>query len=68
LNADIAGPDHSAIREAAMIYVVDIVGPIGGKAAKEYEATSIGTAVRLAQLELRGYPECQITDIRLKRD
>ena len=51
-----------------MIYVVNIMGPSGGKATKEYEATSIRTAVRLAELELRDHPKCQITDIRLKRD
>jgi hypothetical protein len=51
-----------------MIYVVDIVGPRGGKASKEYEALSINGAVRLAKLELRDYPQYQVTDIRLKRD
>jgi len=50
-----------------MIYVVDIVGPRGGKATKEYEATSIRAAVRMAELELRSYPKCQITDVRLQR-
>ena len=50
-----------------MIYVVDIVGPNGGKAAKEYEASSIRAAARLAELELRDHPKCQITDIRMKR-
>jgi hypothetical protein len=49
-----------------MIYVVDIVGPSGDRATKEYEASSIRAAVRLAELELRHYPKCQITDIRLK--
>ena len=51
-----------------MIYVVDIVGPNGGKATKEYDASSMRVAVRMAELELRGYPKCQITDIRLKRN
>jgi hypothetical protein len=51
-----------------MIFVVDIVGPSGGKATKEYEASSVNAAVRLAQLELRDYPKCQITSVRLKRD
>jgi hypothetical protein len=50
-----------------MIFVVDIVGPSGGKATKEYEASSVNAAVRLAQLELRDYPKYQITNIRLKR-
>jgi hypothetical protein len=49
-----------------MIYAVDIVGPNGGKATKEYEALSIRAAVRMAELELRSYPKCQITDIRLQ--
>jgi hypothetical protein len=34
-----------------MIYVVNIMGPSGGKATKEYEATSMRVAVRLAELE-----------------
>jgi hypothetical protein len=51
-----------------MIYVVDILGPSGGKATKEYEASSIRVAVRMAELELRGYPKCKITDVRLMRD
>jgi hypothetical protein len=51
-----------------MIFVVDIVGPRGGKATKEYEAASMSAAVRLAQLELCDYPKCQITHVRLKRD
>jgi hypothetical protein len=34
-----------------MIYVVDILGPRGGKATKEYEAASMNAAVRLAELE-----------------
>ncbi len=51
-----------------MIYVVAITGPSGGKATKEYEAASMRAAVRLAELELRDHPKCQITDIRLKRD
>jgi hypothetical protein len=28
----------------------------------------MNAAVRLAQLELRDYPKCQITSVRLKRD
>jgi hypothetical protein len=51
-----------------MIYVVDILDPRGGKATKEFEAASMNAAVRLAQLELRDYPKCQITSVRLKRD
>jgi hypothetical protein len=51
-----------------MIYAVDIVGPRGGKATKEYEASSIRVAVRMAELELRNYSKCQITDVRLQRD
>ena len=51
-----------------MIYVVEIMGPSGGKATKNYEATSIRAAVRLAELELRDHPKYQITDVRLKRD
>jgi hypothetical protein len=51
-----------------MIYVVEIVGQSGDRAAKEYEASSIRAAVRLAELELRHYPKCQITDVRLTRE
>lgn len=51
-----------------MIYVVDIVGQNGDRATKEYQASSIHAAVRLAELELRHYPKCRITDIQLKRD
>jgi len=51
-----------------MIYIVEIVDPSGDRAAKEYQASSIRAAVRLAELELRHYPKCQITDIRLKRE
>ena len=51
-----------------MIYAVDIMGPSGGKATKEYEASSMRVAVRMAELELRGYPKCQIIDVRLQRD
>jgi hypothetical protein len=51
-----------------MIYAVDIVGPNGAKATKEYEASSIRVAVRMAELELRSYPKCQITHVRLQRD
>ena len=51
-----------------MIFVVDIVGPRGDKATKEYGAASMNAAVRLAQFELRDYPRCQITSVRLKLD
>jgi hypothetical protein len=51
-----------------MVYVVEIVGPNGGRAIKEYESTSIRGALRLAQTELQGYPECEIVDIRLRRE
>lgn len=55
-------------RAIKQVYVVDISGPSGGRAAKEYEARSMFSAVRKAERELRAFPECQVTDIRLKRD
>jgi hypothetical protein len=48
-----------------MIYVVEIQGPSGGKATKEYEASSMRGALRFVELDLRPHPQFQITDIRL---
>jgi hypothetical protein len=52
----------------AMIYIVEIVGPSGDRARKEYESTSMRAALRLAQLELQDYPNCEIVDIKLRPD
>jgi hypothetical protein len=49
-----------------MIYVVEIEGPQGGKATKEYEASSVRAALVAAERELRNYPGCQVFDIRAK--
>jgi len=46
-----------------MLYVVEIRGPNGGKASKSYEAATLQGAIRLAELELRYYPNCVITNI-----
>ena len=51
-----------------MIYVVEIRGPSGGKASKEYDAASLRAAIRLADLELRNYPNCEITNIRMRAE
>jgi hypothetical protein len=47
-----------------MIYIVEIVGPTGGRGDKVYDADTFRTALRLAADELRDYPEWRITNIR----
>ena len=49
-----------------MNYTVEIKGPGGDRAIKDYEASSMRAAFRVAELELHGYPEFTITDIRLR--
>jgi hypothetical protein len=51
-----------------MIYIVEIKGPGGNRAIKDYEASSMRAAVRVAELELRGYPQFTITDIWLRSE
>jgi hypothetical protein len=46
-----------------VIYVVEIMGPSGDRATKEYDATSIRDALRQAETDLRDYPLCEIVDI-----
>lgn len=48
-----------------MIYIVEIAGPSGERATKQYEAPSIRGAVRLAEHDLQGYSHCEIVNIRL---
>jgi len=47
-----------------MIYIVEIVGPTGGRAEKYYGADTFRTALRLAADDLNGYPEWRISNIR----
>jgi hypothetical protein len=46
-----------------VIYVVEIAGPTGGRAEKGYDADSFRTALKLAEAELRGHPQCWITNV-----
>jgi hypothetical protein len=46
-----------------MIYVVEIMGPSGERATKEYDATSIRDALREVEADLQDYPLCEIVDI-----
>jgi hypothetical protein len=46
-----------------MIYVVEIEGPTGGKASKEYDAPSMRAAVRAVERELSSYPKFRVIDI-----
>jgi hypothetical protein len=47
-----------------MIYIVEIVGPGGGRGGKGYEADTFRTALRLAADELSDHPDWRITNIR----
>jgi hypothetical protein len=47
-----------------MICIVEIKGPGRDRAIKGYEASSMRAALRVAELELLGYPQFTITDIR----
>jgi hypothetical protein len=49
-----------------MIYIDGIQGRSGGKATKDYEASSIGAAPRLVDTGLRDYPQVAIIAIRLR--
>jgi hypothetical protein len=49
-----------------MIYVVEIAGPNGGRAAKEYEAPTIEAAIIAAGIDLRGFPQCEIVNIHTR--
>ena len=51
-----------------MLYVVEIVGPNGGRARKEYESVSIRGALKLANFDLRNYPQCEIVDVWVRPD
>ena len=51
-----------------MVYVVEIRRPSGGKASKEYEAVSLRALIRLVDLELRNFPNCETTNIRARAD
>lgn len=51
-----------------MIYVVEIVGPNGGRATKEYEVTSIRGALTAAERDLREFTQCDILNIRLRAE
>jgi hypothetical protein len=51
-----------------MIYAVEIRGPNGGRATKEYESTSMRGALRLASIDLKDHPQCEIIDIILRAD
>jgi hypothetical protein len=46
-----------------MIYVVEIMGPSGERATKEYDAISMRDALRQVETDLRDYPLCEIVDI-----
>lgn len=46
-----------------MTYVVEIMGPSGERATKEYVATSMRDALRQANHDLVGYPLCEMIDI-----
>jgi hypothetical protein len=49
-----------------MIYVVEIMGPNGGRATKEYEAPSIRAVITAAERDLRSFPQCEIVNIQLR--
>jgi hypothetical protein len=49
-----------------MIYVIEISGPTGGRATKEYTSFSMWEALQQARHDLQGYPECDIIDIAPK--
>ena len=51
-----------------MVYVVEIIGPNGGKATKAYEATSIRGAITAAEDDLRAFPQCEIINILLRAE
>jgi hypothetical protein len=46
-----------------MKYVVEIQGPSGDKARKEFDAPNMRAAMRAVEIELKEYPKCRITDI-----
>jgi len=47
-----------------MIYIVEIVGPTGGRAEKYYATDTFRTALRVAADDLSDYPELRISNIR----
>ena len=49
-----------------MVYVIEIMGPSGERATKEYAATSMRDAIRQADDDLAGYPLCEIADILVR--
>ena len=51
-----------------MIHIVEIAGPNDGRAIKEYEAASIREALKLANHDLRNYPQCEIVNVIPKYD
>ena len=50
-----------------MIYVVEIIGPNGGRATKEYEAPSIRAVITAAERDLRSFPQCKISQHSIAR-
>jgi hypothetical protein len=52
----------------SVIYVVEIAGPTGERAHKEYDADTFRTALKLAAAELQERPQCKITNVRGAND
>jgi hypothetical protein len=46
-----------------MKFVVEIQGPNGGKAIKEYDGPTLRSVVRTVERELMNYPNCRLIDI-----